>query len=244
MMDNLEKKCEHCGATYIVSDGYCKQCWKRIPTTASPKEELLDGVKKADWHFFIDKNASRYVDIYAKNEGKKFFLSWNWAAFFFGFNWLCYRKMYKFACLYIIVDLILAIILTAVGVGIYAPKLEPHYQNVTAYEEAVGVDTLTQLNPVYSAETSVLLDKALDSQKEIERIALKIGGISSISMLLCGILFGIFADSIYKIHILKNIKYTDGGTSILAFFVGCFAYRTIYSLLVSPLISLLMDMVF
>lgn len=23
MMDNLEKKCEHCGATYIVSDGYC-----------------------------------------------------------------------------------------------------------------------------------------------------------------------------------------------------------------------------
>ena len=151
--------------------------------------------------------------------------------------------MYKFACLYIILDLILAIVLTAVGVGIYAPKLEPHYQNVAAYEEAVGVDTLTKLNPVYSAETSVLLDKALDSQKEIERIALKIGGICSIGMLLCGILFGIFADSIYKIHILKNIKYTDGGTSILAFFVGGFAYRTIYSLLISPLISLLMDMV-
>ena len=131
--------------------------------------------------------------------------------------------MYKFACLYIIVDLILAIVLTAVGVGIYAPKLEPHYQKVTAYEEAVGVDTLTKLNPVYSAETSVLLDKALDSQKEIERIALKIGGICSIGMLLCGILFGIFADSIYKIHILKNIKFTDGGTSILAFFVGGFA---------------------
>ena len=51
MMDNPEKKCEHCGATYIVSDGYCKECWKRIPTTTSPKEDLLDGVKKADWHF-------------------------------------------------------------------------------------------------------------------------------------------------------------------------------------------------
>ena len=45
--------------------------------------------------FFIDKNASRYVDIYAENENKKFFLSWNWAAFFFGVNWMCYRKMYK-----------------------------------------------------------------------------------------------------------------------------------------------------
>ena len=108
----------------------------------------------------------------------------------------------------------------------------------------LGVDTLTQLNPVYSAETGALLDKALDSQKEIEKIALKIGGISSIGMLLCGILFGIFADSIYKIHILKNITFTDGGTSILAFFVGGFIYRTIYNLLVSPLISLLMDIVF
>lgn len=54
-MDNIEKKCEHYGATYIVSDGYCKQCWKRIPTTASPKEELLDGVKKAEWHFLLIK---------------------------------------------------------------------------------------------------------------------------------------------------------------------------------------------
>ena len=100
MMDNLEKICEHCGATYIVSDGYCRKCWKRIPTTTSPKEELLDGVKKADWHFFIDKNASRYVDIYAKNEGKKFFISWNWAAFFFSTNWMFYRKMYKKAVIF------------------------------------------------------------------------------------------------------------------------------------------------
>ena len=95
MADNTEKKCEYCGATYIVSDGYCRNCWKRLPDAVSPKEELLNGVKKADWHFFIDKNASRYVDIYAENENKKFFLSWNWAAFFFGVNWMCYRKMYK-----------------------------------------------------------------------------------------------------------------------------------------------------
>lgn len=120
------------------------------------------------------------------------------------------------------------------------PKLEPHYQNVAAYEEAVGVDTLTKLNPVYSAETSVLLDKALDSQKEIKRIALKIGGIVVFCMLMCRMLFGIFADGIYKTHILKNIKCTDGGTSVLAFFVGGFAYRTIYGFLFSPLISLIM----
>ena len=75
MADNTEKKCEYCGAAYTVSDGYCKQCWKRIPPTASPKEELLNGVKKADWHFFIDKNASRYVGLYAENENKKLFLS-------------------------------------------------------------------------------------------------------------------------------------------------------------------------
>lgn len=242
-MDYTEKKCEHCGAPYIVSDGYCKACWKRLPTTDSPKEELLDGIKKIEWHLFVDKNASRYVDLYAKNEGKKFFLSWNWAAFFFGFNWLCYRKMYKFAFLYILLDLLLAVTFIGVGIGVYAPKLEPHYQNVAAYEEAVGVDTLTLLDPVYSAETSDLMEKALESQREIERIALIIGGIGSVGMLLCGILFGMFADSIYRIHILKNIAYTDGGTSLVAFWVGGIVYRTVYSLLLPALIGLLMDVI-
>lgn len=80
-MDKLEKKCEHCGATYMISDGYCRNCWKRLANEPSPKEQLLDGIKKADWHFFIDKNPSRYVDIYSKNEGKKIFVSWNWRHF-------------------------------------------------------------------------------------------------------------------------------------------------------------------
>ena len=48
MADNTEKKCEYCGAAYIVSDGYCRNCWKRLPDAVSPKEELLSGVKKAD----------------------------------------------------------------------------------------------------------------------------------------------------------------------------------------------------
>ena len=243
MIDKIEKECKNCGATYIFSDGYCEKCWKRIPITDSSEEDLLDGVRKAEWHYFVDRNASRYVDIYAKNEGKKFFLSWNWAAFLFGFNWLCYRKMYKFACIFIVINLMLTILLTAIGIGIYLPTLREHYQNIAAYEDAVGVDILTQLNPVYSSETSVLLEKALDSQKEIGKIALKIGGIGGVGMLACGILFGIFADSIYKIHILKNIKYTDGGTSILAFIVGGLAYGAIHDLLITPLLSLLLDMV-
>ena len=112
MADNTEKKCEYCGAAYIVSDGYCRNCWKRLPDAVSPKEELLNGVKKADWHFFIDKNASRYVDIYAEDENKKFFLSWNWAAFFFGVNWMCYRKMYKNAALFAVIYSVLALCVT------------------------------------------------------------------------------------------------------------------------------------
>ena len=91
----IPKRNVNIAVLHILSDGYCRNCWKRLPDAVYPKEELLNGVKKADWHFFIDKNASRYVDIYAENENKKFFLSWNWAAFFFGVNWMCYRKMYK-----------------------------------------------------------------------------------------------------------------------------------------------------
>lgn len=242
-MDYTEKKCEHCGATYIVSDGYCKACWKRLPTTDSPKEELIDGVKKIEWHLFVDKNASRYVDLYAKNEGKTFFLSWNWAAFFFGFNWLCYRKMYKYACLYLLLDLIVAVTFTAVGLGIYAPEMEPHYQNIAAYEAAVGADALTLLDPVYSAETSDLLEQALKSQSEIERIALKIGGICAGGLFLWGALFGMFADSIYKIHIRKTIGYADGGTSVMAFWIGGIVSRTVSGLLLPLIVGLLMDVI-
>ena len=87
------------------------------PFTAPQREtyvndnEEIDGVKARDLRVFVGQNAHYYLPRFKKMCNRETSVSWNWAAFFFGFNWLCYRKMYKFACLYIILDLILAIVL-------------------------------------------------------------------------------------------------------------------------------------
>lgn len=238
-MDNLEKKCEHCGATYIVSDGYCKECWKRIPTTASKKEELLDEVKKADWHFFIDKNASRYVEIYSKNEGKKFFLSWNWAAFFFNVNWMFYRKMYKNAILFsLLYSLIIVLVILLISTA-YMGQLKPLYNEVITYEENYNSDIFTANNSNLIIESNGDPIKAYKAREEIESIMKRITLWSALGILFLQIPFGLFADCIYKSHILKNVKNLDGGTSYIAFFVGGLCNNIFDRIIVSPIVTYL-----
>ena len=89
-------QCEKCGATCNLKDGFCKKCWAQLP---GAEDYILDGMGQTDLEDFIDKNSKRYIDVYKKNQGKKMFLNINWAAMFFGVNWMLYRKMYKLASL-------------------------------------------------------------------------------------------------------------------------------------------------
>lgn len=82
-MSYYEHKCDKCGNTYIPGDEYCRNCNAPLPVTEISDGELLDGMQKSDWHIFIDKNSSRYTEIFAQNEGKKIFFHMNWSAFFF-----------------------------------------------------------------------------------------------------------------------------------------------------------------
>ena len=243
MADNTEKKCEYCGAAYIVSDGYCRNCWKRLPDAVSPKEELLNGVKKADWHFFIDKNASRYVDIYAENENKKFFLSWNWAAFFFGVNWMCYRKMYKNAALFAVIYSVLALCVTLLISNAYKNQLKPLYEEVIAYEQNYNGNNFTANNPDLIIEVNEQPIKAYEARKKISFITNKITLWTIFVMLVLQIPIGLSADCIYRSHILKKIKYSDGGTSYIAFFAGCLCNSIFNRIIVSPIAVALIKLV-
>lgn len=42
----------------------------------------------------LGNNAGYYVDIANKNSDSEFFVSWNWASFFFSTIWLIYRRCY------------------------------------------------------------------------------------------------------------------------------------------------------
>ena len=214
-MSEPEKRCEYCGAPYIVSDGYCRNCWKKLPDEPQDDVVLLNGVKKAEWHMFIDKNSSRYVEIYAKNEGKKAFLHMNWAAFFFGINWLCYRKMYKYALIVFILNFIISAAASLLVIGTFRSQIEPLYKDIAAYEESFSDTNITIID--YDYATSPLYSAAMDAQNQLNKIYIKISSILLFVLLISNIIFGLFADCIYRAYILKHIKFTDGGTSLIAF---------------------------
>lgn len=57
-------------------------------------------VSEKDFENFIGKNSDQYLSDFRKFnvDGRdKFVLTWNWAAFFFGFWWILYRKLYVWA---------------------------------------------------------------------------------------------------------------------------------------------------
>lgn len=51
---------------------------------------------------FIGKNADYYLAKWARMDEKNNKMSFNWAAFIFGFSWVAYRKMYTYAALFIV----------------------------------------------------------------------------------------------------------------------------------------------
>lgn len=57
-------------------------------------------VTEKDFANFIGKNSDQYLQDFRKfnvDGSHKFVLTWNWAAFFFGFWWILYRKLYVWA---------------------------------------------------------------------------------------------------------------------------------------------------
>ncbi|MBQ7549529.1 MAG: DUF2628 domain-containing protein [Clostridia bacterium] len=101
-------------------------------TGISPDEDV-DGVKASEAALYIQQGAGRYLKKFLKTNGKKFALSWNWAAFFFNPHWFFYRKMYKAG--FIFLGVIIALNVAFVS---QADKIEDYYEYLnTARQELV-----------------------------------------------------------------------------------------------------------
>ncbi len=69
-------------------------------------KKLLEEFDEDTIRLFVQKNADYYIakwKIMAASGSK---ISWNWAAFFFTSLWFGYRKMYLYAFLYILINLL------------------------------------------------------------------------------------------------------------------------------------------
>lgn len=244
-MNNSVVKCEQCGAICNIKDGYCKKCWKKLPANDEQQNDyIIDGVGQAELENFIEKNSARYISVFKKNNGKKFFLSINWAAFFFAVSWLLYRKMYKYAIVAFLSSTLLTILLS---VAFYIPHLNEISQlnesivAVDNYLEGGGKTILTNSDgSTYSPDVVI---KGFEAEKKVIEIENSVATKTLIIIPIYCVFFGLFGDSLYKRYVFKNIKSKEGGASIISFIGGTIVLRiieTVISTCVLPFIAIIL----
>ncbi|MBI5603087.1 MAG: zinc-ribbon domain-containing protein [Deltaproteobacteria bacterium] len=98
--------CPQCGRAIERGNNFCPHCGEKIPPVGV--EPSCDKVYEEDYRSFIGKNADRYLSKFRKFQftGRDgFAVTWNWPAFWLGFIWMLYRKMYLWALLAFIIAL-------------------------------------------------------------------------------------------------------------------------------------------
>jgi len=98
--------CLRCGKEIKEASVFCPHCGERISSKAfDPSDEDID---QEDFRIFIGKNADHYLRKFRNfqhNGEGRFAVTWNWSAFWMGFIWILYRKMYLWALLAFIIAL-------------------------------------------------------------------------------------------------------------------------------------------
>lgn len=237
-MSYFENKCPNCGATVINDDTYCRTCSTPLDYKPTPQEALLYDIKKSDLHLFIDKNSSRYVDIFAKNEGKKIFFHMNWSAMFFNVYWMFYRKMYKYAVIFLIISMLYSIGVTAISATAIKPAMLEAEKIIAPY--AQYLNNTNDYNMAFT-DGSVDMTEALNAvtkyDRKIDAIIGKMTFWVIIASIVFSTLFGLLADCIYRSHVLHNINRTRGGTSGWSLAGGVAVYLIVSKIIESPLIT-------
>lgn len=174
------------------------------------EDEKINDISINEIGNFIENNRLRYIDIFKKNENKKIFLHMNWAAMFLSIYWMFYRKMYKagvlfLLCLCIFSTLIFSLSLITLKDDIIAinkqeDKAMYNQNKYSYYINANFTEEQTKLNEMKND-----LNNKLISFIVFPSIAFSL-------------LFGLIADCLYRNHMLRKIRYSDGGVSKKAVF--------------------------
>ena len=163
----MAKLCKNCGAWVEDDDRFCEHCGNNLSSVDDPvvidvepevvEAEIVMPPKRyvspaADAREvrerLIGSKTEYYLPRFEKMETLNSITDWNWAAFFFGFWWMLYRKMYVFGAVALAVTELLSL-LTIPGLGLLVSL-------------AVGVVG----NFLYMKDINNRTDKAMDLQPE------------------------------------------------------------------------------
>lgn len=239
-MSETVKHCPDCGAANELTATFCRYCYASMKRETAPAVETLEGIDKAEWHNFVDKNASYYVDTFSANEGKKVFFRFNWAAFLFNIYWMCYRKMYVYAAIFFAVTTLFTFGLAAAVVTAHQPAIDELNQFIEPYEQYLmdsGTDQLLAAGTDGTVEVSEVLEAMQRYQTEYNGIVIQIGFWLFIPTLLMGVVFGLLANCLYRGYVRRNIERNEGGVSVGGMIVSIVACQLISNLAVTPLVT-------
>ncbi|MBE6796712.1 MAG: DUF2628 domain-containing protein [Ruminococcaceae bacterium] len=214
-MANSTVQCEHCGTICNLKDGFCKNCWKKLPCDSQQNDFIIDGVGQSEWENFIDKNSDRYIEVYKKYEGKKIFLNINLSAMFFGLNWMLYRKMNKLAFISYFIFALLSVVLQTLLFIPHIDEMKTLNEDIAAYEAYLEGGGQTVIYNSYGTRYSPdVVKKGAAAEKQLFEIQVDILLNSLWIIPIQCISVGLLGDALYKKHILNNIKTKEGGTSV------------------------------
>lgn len=236
-MNQEERKCPNCGAIYSPWHSYCAECGTELGKMPPMEDEMLDGYDLPTWRMFIDKNTGHYMPVFMKNKDKKVFFHINWSAMFFTVYWMFYRKMYKYAFIFLAVSLVFSLALSTVGALIIKPEIEHAFSIIEPYREQLDEDNYTiDMDMIEAQRARYEYDSVVNAAMG------RLTFCTLIASLLFNIAFGLLADCIYRAHIRRNITKKDGGTSGWSLAGGVLVYRCFSTFVETPLISVIVSL--
>ena len=255
--ENEKKVCSNCGAVVSKNDTYCKKCYYEFKNDEEENLQVIEGIDNSTVREFVDKNYDYYREKFIRSGDKKFFIQFNLCAFLFGVHWFFYRKMYKVAIIYSAALILLSVLATVVIPVVHRQDIK-HYEVVReVYRELINSDKAyydyVDENGYGHVEKTPEFAKVSEDygnlQKKLRNTwlwTMAIGNLFNFG-------FRLFANCIYKRHIITHAEYNEGGTSFGAVIIGHFATRavdtaTTYLLIFIPIVakwsSILLDIIF
>lgn len=165
-----------------------KQIVEEAAAQSDEKADVtVDGVSVYDVSQVVGANVKYYVPRFIKGKG----LNWNWGAFFFGYLYFFFRKMYMQGFLFLAVNFASNIIISTV----YKKPIAAFYNlYISVMKKGSAVPPEEMMNLFHSAEFNAYLP-----------VMLIMGAVS----LILAVVMGICANRMYKKKVVNIVKIVD-----------------------------------
>lgn len=222
------KTCECCGSNLITDDGYCVNCRhqqgepidekkRRKAVEKNPFEQVdpddeIRGEKAGDISMVIRTNSAKLLPRLKKTDDKKFKIGWSWPAFFFGYLYLFFRKLYKYGIIIILAEVLLFnVINVALGNPLKTIQTEGS-TSFSAYNDVVANNSLSD-DAKLDEQTKIIteLSDSLTKDGTLQKAYAVVFG----SLLICNIACALLFNYLYLRHCTDTIKRMKNSADVL-----------------------------